>query len=245
MKNLLTVVFAATVLSGCNPTLGGREKRVEISAGQLRGDDGQASRDSFRAMREAQALPQTKANLPLIISAYRRSLSVSPDPFAQVHLAKLLLSNDQPSEARAVLRKLKSEVDAGRVSFYSNDPGMGLEIAELSEKLGLKELSAATVAGFADGPIHQIDARFRLPELDHVPAHARTNGLFAAGVGKLRVHDNEGAVKLFEMVVAERPDWGTARFMLAYANSYAGHRQEADRGFADAKRFGFKRPSGL
>ena len=82
-----------------------------------------------------------------------------------------------------------------------------LRATENAGRLGLRDESAYLLATLTRGPIHQIDARFQLPELDEVPDHARANGLFAAGIGKLRIHHNEEAVGLFERVVRERPDW--------------------------------------
>ena len=120
-----------------------------------------------------------------------------------------------------------------------------LDASEDATRLGLLKESSYFLAYITRGPIHQIDARFHLPELDGIPVHAKANALFAIGISKLRVNRNAEAVGMFERALQERPEWGTARFMLAYAHAYAGHRVEADRGFKDARRFGWTRPRGL
>lgn len=245
MKATLWILLGTAIAyTGYHSVIGRQEPRIERTQSLLRGG-GQASRSAFAAMREARSLSMTKANLPRIIADYRQALSIEPDPFAEITLAKLLVANGQEAEARKVFLALQSKVSSGQVGIVSNDPSMALDIAETTRKLGLADLSTSVIAGLATGPIHQIDARFRLPELDHESAHARSNGLFAAGVGKLRVHRNAEAVPLFEEALRERPEWGAARFMLAYAQAYAGRRAEADKAFAIAARYGWKRPRGL
>ena len=123
-------------------------------------DGGRTSRGIDLAAR-ASALRKTDPKGA--IALYRQALASDPrDPMTRLDLARTLATNGQADEARAVYQDLARQEARGEIGIASNDPSL------------------------TAGPIHQIDARFRLPELDHVPAHAKANALFAAGVGKLQ-----------------------------------------------------------
>lgn len=240
---ILPLVVVWTIL-GCGPSRLVQGAPGAILSGRRPGGEA-SSREGFRLLHEAQGLPETKANLPRIIAAYQGSLRRLPDPILELKVASLLLKDGRREEARAALQSLREELATGQASIATNDPSIGLETADLARGLGMDDFADDTIAGFARGPIHQIDARFTLPELDRVPAHARANGLFAAGVGKLRIHRNAAAIPLFEEAARLRPEWGWARFMVSYANEYAGRNDAAEAGYARAARMGVRRPAGM
>ena len=240
--NICLTFVVALVFPGCETVRTIHEAPRAILSGRPRG--GEASeREGFRLLREAQVLPETKANLPRIIAAYQGSLRRLPDPTLELKVARLLALDGRPDESREALLSLREKFVTGQASIATNDPELALDVADLASGVGLGDLASETVVGFASGPIHQIDARFALPELDRVPAHAQANGIFAAGVGKLRIHQNAAAIPLFEEAARLRPDWGWARFMVGYANECAGRHEVAEPNYARAAKMGVRRPA--
>ncbi len=179
------------------------------------------------------------------ISNYRTALRLTDWYVARTGLAYTLVSTGQLDEARQILQKLVRQLRSGHAFVGSNDLSYALDLGDACTRTGLKEEATWAYSSITDH-VDQIDAQLTLPDYDHLPAHLRTNALFAVGLSKLHGSQKaKQAVPLFQEIIRDRPTWGAARFMLAYSYVYAGDRENSRKAFTDAARFGFKRPPSI